>query len=216
MKAVILLLVLNVGCSSKAAALIDAEPDSGVTVLADGGILLADGAIVAQDGAVLAADGAVVSPPNPGITSGTRLRARVIVSSDGAEQFAGWHDSSRNEDCSFTTAADGIMRCEPTGLGVGGIFSNATCTQLVAYQAAACSAPAYMVYSEPTTNGCFTAYRLHIYTASSKISAPTTVYTLSAGVCKASGIVPSTLGDFYSASSEVPASSFQDATVVVK
>lgn len=53
--------------------------------------------------------------PNPGWSSGTRLRARVVSGSDGAKNFVGWYDSMRKENCSFrlTSEGNGTLRCLP-------------------------------------------------------------------------------------------------------
>jgi hypothetical protein len=68
---------------------------------------------------------AVAEPPQ----SGSRLRAIYVVGSDGSREFRGWHDAQRNEDCSFTNASDGSMRCMPVAGGSGGLYySDASCT----------------------------------------------------------------------------------------
>src|SRR5262245_38288793 len=47
-------------------------------------------------------------PTGPAFTlSGTRLRAKVMTSADGAREFIGWYDNVRAEPCSFELAADG-------------------------------------------------------------------------------------------------------------
>src|SRR4051812_11209246 len=52
-------------------------------------------------------------PPTiePEWTSGTRLRARLFDDGHGATLRESWIDSSFDEPCYFTTAADGVMRC---------------------------------------------------------------------------------------------------------
>jgi hypothetical protein len=58
-----------------------------------------------------------------------RLRARYLVAEDGSRQFVGWHDTGRDEDCSFGFAADGAQRCLPaTQYGVWGYYSDDQCT----------------------------------------------------------------------------------------
>jgi hypothetical protein len=48
----------------------------------------------------------------PAYVSGSRLRARVYDAGD-ARVFVAWHDSQRDEDCSFARATDGQWRCLP-------------------------------------------------------------------------------------------------------
>jgi len=67
--------------------------------------------------------GTVVAPePDAGDTgqiqsrlykSGTRLKARVLETGDGAQQFLGWFDSELGVKCEFATAPDGKTRCLP-------------------------------------------------------------------------------------------------------
>jgi hypothetical protein len=67
-------------------------------------------------------------------TSGTRIKAKWLVTADGARQANGWYDSTRKDDCFFGTAADGKMRCL-AGFGGGGatiLFKDAACSQAIA------------------------------------------------------------------------------------
>jgi hypothetical protein len=54
--------------------------------------------------------------------SGTRLKARVITTADGLSSFVAWHDTLRNEDCSFQLAEDNVYRCLPVDMCKYGIF----------------------------------------------------------------------------------------------
>lgn len=49
----------------------------------------------------------------PGGGAGTRLAIEVLRGPDGLEQFHGFHDTVRDEDCSFRVASDGVWRCLP-------------------------------------------------------------------------------------------------------
>jgi hypothetical protein len=84
-------------------------------------------------GAISGSDGASLTPARPDFTSGSRLRARV-VRADGVSLFAGWHDRVHDVDCSFAEAADGAIRCVPSGSSVASAGP--------AYLDAACAAPA--------------------------------------------------------------------------
>src|SRR5262245_27196823 len=74
--------------------------------------------------------------------SGSRLKARWIVGTDGSRQFLSWHDSQLNADCTFASASDGSLRCLPVGLQESG-FRDAECTQRVfsSAQSSECEAP---------------------------------------------------------------------------
>ena len=63
--------------------------------------------------------------------SGTRLKASYYAGADGSKQFASWHDSQRNEDCYFQTAADGTTRCMPIAAAAS-YFADSKCTQPLA------------------------------------------------------------------------------------
>ena len=60
--------------------------------------------------------------------SGTRLKAKVL-SGAGVTDLAGWHDSLRNEDCTFQPAETGHIRCLPETLTAfqNGTFSDPAC-----------------------------------------------------------------------------------------
>lgn len=45
--------------------------------------------------------------------SGSRLKARMLVTADGAKSFNGWRDTKRGENCFFADATDGKTRCLP-------------------------------------------------------------------------------------------------------
>jgi hypothetical protein len=51
--------------------------------------------------------------PTPKQQSGSRIRAKILITDDGARAFQGWHDSQRHEDCEFQRDAEGTMRCLP-------------------------------------------------------------------------------------------------------
>lgn len=61
--------------------------------------------------------------------SGTRIRARVGSTTDGAQMWMGWHDTDLDIDCAFRNTSDGRMRCVPTVTGWVPIFLDAGCTQ---------------------------------------------------------------------------------------
>ncbi|HVU02921.1 MAG TPA: hypothetical protein VHE30_14275 [Polyangiaceae bacterium] len=69
-----------------------------------------------------------------GDVSGTRLKGKYILGTDGTKQYQKdvWYDSQLDTDCVFTHAGDGKIRCLPTGLKApyGSMrFTDDKCTQ---------------------------------------------------------------------------------------
>lgn len=75
---------------------------------------------------------------------GTRLKANTIKGTDGSKHYVGtFHDTMRNEDCSFKPAVDGKTRCLPDALFVGPYFADSGCTMPLVASPTACVAPQY-------------------------------------------------------------------------
>lgn len=77
----------------------------------------------------------VVIPPGPFVpywTSGTRIRARLLVPVEGGDPyFIGWRDTQLGMDCQNAIAADGVERCAHVDVRAK-IFSDASCTTRLA------------------------------------------------------------------------------------
>ncbi len=66
--------------------------------------------------------------------SGTRIKARIARTDDGAKQWSGWHDVDLNTDCTFGVAPDGKTRCLPPFITTGAQqYEDATCTKPMFY-----------------------------------------------------------------------------------
>jgi hypothetical protein len=86
--------------------------------------------------------------------SGTRIKMKVLTTSDGAKSFLGWYDTQRNEDCTFRLAEDSTTRCLPNVWPLtapdphtpNGYYSDANC-QTPMVLAYTCAPPAYIAYS---------------------------------------------------------------------
>ncbi len=144
--------------------------------------------------------------------SGSRLKAKYVAGVDGSKQFNGLHDSQRNEDCSFGTAADGVLRCLPGGANTTlGLFADAACTQPLAETSKGCAPSAYATTTDITVGACNTMAHEHVFMLGSAFTG-TTVYSKGPTTCApyaGTGANPFTTSfDFYSVGSEVPASSF--------
>ena len=85
----------------------------------------------------------------PEYASGTRLRARVITTSDGAKSLLGWQDKQLGIACEFLPTTEGALRCLPdlSGLpqSISAYYGDSHCTQKVGLltNLAVCGAPAY-------------------------------------------------------------------------
>ncbi|MBI3201097.1 MAG: hypothetical protein HYZ29_06085 [Myxococcales bacterium] len=146
--------------------------------------------------------------------SGTRLRARRYVATDGASQFVGWHDSQRKEDCQFMTTAEGKLRCVPTAMigEIGSYFPDATCSNSL-FLSTACAPPKYGMRS--TLGSACTGYSVTVFGLGPAVPGTQNVYVKnpSTGACTSTANPYATTAyTLYQAGPEVPASSFVEAT----
>lgn len=208
MRAALLLAVAVTGCASSSSSPATIAPDSDAGFYADGAPRPNPNADGGEPG-----PGPAVEPN----ASGSRIKARSYVGSDGSRQFIGWRDSQANEDCGYQKAADGKLRCLPLGSGALslGYFTEGGCSQPLIVLAKGCAAPKYAL--EPLTGGaaCTTAgVRVKRFGTP---YAGTTAYTGSPGSCAA--VAPTTFAslkatwDLYGApGAEVPPNTYVEAT----
>ena len=79
-------------------------------------------------------------------TPGARLKLEYYAAADGATQFAGWYDSQRKEECSFTFGSDWQLHCMPAaGATMTVYFSDAQCSVALATSSSSPSAYAASV-----------------------------------------------------------------------
>lgn len=149
-------------------------------------------------------------------TSGSRIRMKVIHSPDGAKQFWGWHDATRNEDCQILATSDGKQRCLPfvsSYLTIGSDFADAACTVPVVRidaNTSACGASIAKYIVVQSYSSCAFSFRIF---DRGEIGSQTTLYRKSAsnGSCTTSNLGQ---GETYRTfGAEIPASSFQEFTV---
>lgn len=159
--------------------------------------------------------------------SGTRLKAVYYAGSDGSQIAAGYfHDSMRNEDCSFALAADGMTRCLPIMIANATVdYADSACTQpLLQVQQQGtgsglmCQVPPYAftyVTPVPLPAGCPGAVGLqtnppaHIFPVTTKYAG--NIYYMTPSGCQA---VPDlSADDDYSLGPEISPTSFVAATV---
>ena len=93
-------------------------------------------------------------PPRLASSGGSRLRAKTITGG-GARELAGFHDSLRDEDCTFQPAEPGHVRCLPPTLSAfqgSGLFADAAC-QVPAVTVAPATCGADVKYAVVTAFG---------------------------------------------------------------
>lgn len=137
--------------------------------------------------------------------SGTRIKARVLTTPDGAKVLNGWRDTQLNLDCYFSVTADGISRCVPSAPSdQGSYFADAGCTAPVVLSA---------VYSfnnpKYASQFILDSYplRYRFYNLGGKV---TSYYYKSGTSCTLQTAQPTT--EVYLRLAEVPPSTFQSAT----
>jgi hypothetical protein len=117
-------------------------------------------------------------------TDGTRLKAIFQVGDDGSrQQQYNWWDSSRSEECSFTSFDDGSTRCVPqAGATVGSFFSESGCINpLFASSTSTCVAAAKYSLGVAHFTSCSTVAYDAIYALTS--ATPAQVYQGKPGAC---------------------------------
>lgn len=85
----------------------------------------------------------VATQPDPGNTSnelrlyksGSRIKAKVLKTADGAQGFAGWYDVELETDCYFRTTKDGKTRATPASamyfVETPDYYSDSNCTKRI-------------------------------------------------------------------------------------
>ena len=151
----------------------------------------------------------------PDYVSGSRIKARVQSTADGAKGFAGFYDSQLGVPCAFNHAADDTLRCLPnTYAYVASYFSDSGCATPLAYASFGC-APTYAQKSENSSTCIDVGYyttnaRIRIYSVTSAYTS-STIWSGSPGSCSMSA-TPATL-TFFNIGSEVPASTFSAGSI---
>lgn len=146
-----------------------------------------------------ATDGAV-APFVPSWTSGPRIRARRWSPKLGGDPvFAGWHDTQTDTDCASVVASDGVERCMPGHSRADVLFSDAGCTNPLAFvPRSQCGHDRFAVQVD-------TMNRYHAFPIAGGYSGP--VWDSRIGCAPASGLD----GTLYAIGPEEPAGSFSAA-----
>ena len=102
--------------------------------------------------------------------SGSRIKAKVLKTADGAQAFAGFYDTELETDCWFTTASDGKTRCSPSyqvNVSTSNYFySGSTCSRRIFWTGAYKACPPsleWVVQMELAGETCATYYKYTYY-----------------------------------------------------
>jgi hypothetical protein len=186
--------------------------------------------------------------------SGTRLKGKYTMGSDGSKQYQlavnvydvidylpfnngtyigrgvqpVWYDSMLMTDCTFTTAADGTLRCLPgvaltPGAAYNVVFSDDQCSQpLMPMEATSFGCPTFPVpvyvtlYEEQPPAACAQTtpktLPIHVFKVGAMTSAPAQAYTISNGPTLACNSINLSQSVVWYTATEVPASSFVQGT----
>ena len=146
--------------------------------------------------------------------SGSRLKARNYVGTDGSKQWMGWHDDQRNEDCAYLTAADGSARCLPVGAYLyPTYFTDPGCSQAIYLATKGCMPLPYAL-SSVATSTC-NDYRVHVYPFGPAFTGAQAYYKSGASCSAIPSSSLSATYDLYSLGTEVDPASFVAATIQV-
>jgi hypothetical protein len=176
----------------------------------------------AGSGAGPGAETPAAPPRDPSISSaisstgGKRLKVRYLKASDGATHFLAWHDTQRNEECTFVPVKPGVYRCLPSASvrvdPVVAGYADAACTKALMTPdtpdmavAPSCATPVYAVATE-RVDGCDPVTRVLSSVAPYKGA----LYSKSSGSCVSKGTATS---GWYSVGPEVPLTDFVEASV---
>lgn len=150
--------------------------------------------------------------------SGSRLRAVIGETPDGAKEFLGWHDKELNIRCFFLwKTADGTERCLPSDL-----------LHSVYYEDSACSKPVFIYSQKPwcsyqpprwgsVLDGCGRV--AHVYRLGNNTVRPSKLWEKKGTSCVESSVPTDSEYlelMFYRASEEVPLSTFQSRKTYVE
>lgn len=164
---------LALSCAVALVACTSSDPTTPVTPPTTDGGAEADAAPI---------DGGATGPE---YQSGTRLRAQLWVSADGAKIIHGFYDTQLKTACAVTTAEDGSFRCLPTRAHGSLYYSDAACTKAVTAVFDDCAAP----YVGGLAGTCGLAF--HASTATT--STATTLYDDASGSCAVVSVTPKAL-----------------------
>ncbi len=182
-----------------------------------GGVAAVDASHVAASGSGgHAGAGGMMNPVDDAEAKpGSRLKERRYVGEDGSEEFAGFYDSMRKEDCGFSVATDGKYRCMPTRAMGLSIFADAQCSVPVGYVSdPPCGGfpVGWYFIKYDTSDPC--QYKSIVYSVGAELPAGTPIWGGSPMPCFSTQVSPS--AKLWQVGPVVPPASFVAATIVTE
>lgn len=139
--------------------------------------------------------------------SGSRLKVRSLVTSDGASVFAGLYDSELGVNCAMTKMDDGKTRCIPqTNSGVTIFFGDAQCTTPLVKSSTCLGSSA--IAASTTTNACG-AYAAKVYRVGASYAG--SLYVKSGESCTVFTLTQND-GTYFTAGEEIPVTRLVEAS----
>jgi hypothetical protein len=143
--------------------------------------------------------------------NGSRLKARYYVGADGSREPVasyGWYDSERRENCGFSKAPDGAIRCVPMigAYAYGTYYRDGECMVELAVAGATCGAEAPRYANVAASSAC-TTYRIHQLGAA---FTGTALFIKSGTMCVMT--IATTGISYFEIGAEVPPTAFVQAT----
>lgn len=163
-----------------------------------------------QPGAGSSGSGGSTAKPRL-VQSGSRLEAVVYRGADGSQHPTGrWFDVQRGEECTFQPAADGAVRCLPSGVSFGSLYHGGCTKMAVEVDACGVDVPYVTVASAP--EACAAPVGPRVFRKGTQLPASTSFYRVNgSGQCTQ---VSTPLGLLaFTVEDEVPPAEFVAATV---
>lgn len=132
------------------------------------------------------------------------------MTSEGDRSWQGWHDSERDEDCVFMTAADGKLRCLPNNNEARSYFVDTACSDPVVVfvdDYCADTDAEYLVHTEGEQ--CAENRVTRVYELGATYDIAGGLYSLESNGACAAATNPFN-GTYYRKGAEVPATSFAE------
>jgi hypothetical protein len=145
------------------------------------------------------------------LLSGTRIKANMFVTPDGAQQFVSWHDTMTGEDCVFLSTTNGV-RCVPPPFKV--YFPDSSCTDGTQFtEDQGCGAPSHVTHLVTVSSYTCKSTTYRVDTVGSHVS-PSGYWVYDQAGCHAAGAFTGN-GQFYSLNNDIT-SNYASATSVLK
>lgn len=151
--------------------------------------------------------------------SGTRIKAKVATTADGAKAFQTWYDTQLDINCMFNPTADGKMRCVP-GFASQVFYSDSGCADLVfaVTPGLDCYGWTYDRWGQVCQSDSHCYSKCSIYELGNVVSGPTLYQKGSDGQCNEFNVGYLIKGGwvFHAAAKQVDPSIFAEVTISIQ